>query len=81
MFNFQAQGVSLPEAGEKRPRPGTRVRPKKKKAGEKPEEQGEHRSQDFETKLRSKENKSIRKELYGKTIFESRRMETFDLEE
>lgn len=38
---FQAQGVSLPEAGEKRPRPGTRVRPKKKKE-EKTEEQGKH---------------------------------------
>lgn len=41
-FIFQAQGVSLPEAGEKRPRPGTRVRPKKKKEEDKPEDQGEH---------------------------------------
>ncbi|XP_045128994.1 eukaryotic translation initiation factor 5B-like [Portunus trituberculatus] len=41
---LKAQGVSLPEAGEKRPRPGTRVRPKKKKE-EKPEEQEEQQEQ------------------------------------
>lgn len=42
--HLKAQGVSLPEAGEKRPRPGTRVRPKKKKE-EKPEEQEEQQEQ------------------------------------
>lgn len=48
-FVFQAQGVNLPEAGEKRPRPGTRVRPKKKKE-EKSEEQGEHTGGNIECK-------------------------------
>lgn len=28
--NLRAQGIELPEVGEKRPRPGTRIRPKKK---------------------------------------------------
>lgn len=42
--HLKAQGVSLPEAGEKRPRPGTRVRPKKKKEEEKTEEQEQEQS-------------------------------------
>lgn len=42
--HLKAQGVNLPEAGEKRPRPGTRVRPKKKKE-EKSEEQEEQQEQ------------------------------------
>lgn len=37
--HLKAQGVNLPEVGEKRPRPGTRVKPKKVKKEEKPEEQ------------------------------------------
>ncbi|XP_069194728.1 eukaryotic translation initiation factor 5B isoform X2 [Procambarus clarkii] len=37
--HLKAQGVSMPEAGEKRPRPGTRIRPKKNKKEEKTEEQ------------------------------------------
>ncbi|KAK8407002.1 hypothetical protein O3P69_007509 [Scylla paramamosain] len=42
--HLKAQGVSLPEAGEKRPRPGTRVRPKKKRE-DKSDEQEDQQEQ------------------------------------
>ncbi|KAK7008347.1 Translation Initiation Factor 5B, partial [Halocaridina rubra] len=41
-----AQGAQIPEAGEKRPRPGTRIKPKKVKKDEKMEDQDESKADD-----------------------------------